>query len=85
MKFLLDQLISTPIIDEKVVHKFPLNQVFDELVKHSSFLVAQELRNKIKDTNYYFSYRVLDIIVIVIIIELCYCSCIDILINTTLL
>ncbi len=37
MKFLIDQLISTPIIDLKKVHKVPLSLIFDEIIKENQF------------------------------------------------
>ena len=52
-------LITTSFLDVRTVHRVPLARVFDEIVKNEQFQIAQELKNNIRDENFFYQYRVI--------------------------
>ncbi len=58
IKFLINMLISTSMIDVKKSHQVPLAQILSEIVKWDQFQIALELKNNMRDQNSFYSYRV---------------------------
>ena len=58
IKFLINMLISTSMIDVKKSHRVPLAQILSEIVKWDQFQIALELKNNMRDQNSFYSYRV---------------------------